>query len=398
MKNLIIALVVVLLTACGSDHKTPGAPGNNTDSVTPQTTIRQPARPTSSDLRQAVAKNEDSKAGTGDPGSIEGKAGDKDQTQGTPDAPAVQSADASQKQQGEVPLNQQANAPKTTNPATSNAGSNANVNTISLSSSADNTVTGNYEDNGNAIIYVGVFAKWNSDGSQFDGSYDSTHSLFVLCGSNHCQHVPASEIAYQVFGSCDTAKGDRLKMFKINKNGSINPDGVKISVEGSRGFIKEGPNTRVIQLDPGTIKRIDKANTRKATMQPAPPVKKQEVQMVKPADVLITDNTKAPAMQAVPPVKKQEVEVVKPADVLITDNTKAPVEKGATNPKPPADTRTQLQNPVQAPVKVTTVDRPKSTPIVQIQQPGIQKASVDTTKKVIQMKASPQFKSITPKK
>lgn len=149
-----------------------------------------------------------------------------------------------------------------TNPANIDS-DNGNNNTppADASGSADNPLADALTDNGEgAIIFVGIFARWNYQaGEQYDGSYDTTHNLFVLCASNQCHKVPRSQVAFQQFGSCDTAIEDRLKMFKIQKNGSIDADGNRIRVAGDKGFIKVGNATRVIQLDRPTIKRVNKA-------------------------------------------------------------------------------------------------------------------------------------------
>ncbi len=360
MKNYFIALLAVMLFGCGSSPKTPSAAGdnaaNNIDTVTAHTTPGQIATSADSGVQQASFKK-DSKTVAGHSGNAGTTPTGKSETNSTAVTPASELTDAG----------------TTTKPVTS-AKTNDDGNEISLSPSPDNTVTGSYFDDGNTIIYVGVFAKWNNDGSQFDGSYDSTHSLFVLCGSNRCQHVPASDIAYQIFGSCDTAREDRIKMFKINKNGSLNPDGARISVKGNRGFIKEGNSIRTIELSPATIKRINKANTwqKAGALQLTPPVKKAEVLATKPVDAAVSDNTKTKMVEEKKDItKKLSTEAKLPTQ----PSAKEAVKFNAENKLPPTQPATKV-----------------------LQQPALRKMAADTPKQANKTKLLRPNKVITPQK
>ena len=110
---------------------------------------------------------------------------------------------------------------------------------------------------GTGVLFIGVFATWhNTDGDNFDGLYDSTQSLFTLCGSNRCQHVVASEIAYDKYASCDTTNHKRVMLFMRDSLGRLNPNGVSINVVGSHGYLM-GARSQVIRLSPAAINRIN---------------------------------------------------------------------------------------------------------------------------------------------
>ena len=75
------------------------------------------------------------------------------------------------------------------------------------------------------------------------------------------------------FGSCDVALADRIKIFKIETNGSINPNGNRIILQGNNNaMIKTGASTRIIKFDPITTNRINKAVIYNNRMINHPPV------------------------------------------------------------------------------------------------------------------------------
>ena len=150
------------------------------------------------------------------------------------------------------------------------------------------------------IIFIGSFAQWrNRSGEQFDGSYDTTHNLFVICSTNNCQPVPRSQIMLREFGSCDVALADRIKIFKIESNGSINPNGNRIILQGNNnGMIKTGATSRIIKFDPITSTRINKAviyNNRMLTHPPVslPPKGQKEAILLNP---VLQKNLNQPAI------------------------------------------------------------------------------------------------------
>jgi len=173
------------------------------------------------------------------------------------------------------------------------------------------------DDGQESIVFVGVFARWNKgNGIKFDGTYDTTHNLFVLCSSNNCQKVARNEIIFQQFANCDTAQGDRIKLFRIKKNGTINTEGTRIKVEGTKGIIQVGAATHFIQLDQPTIKRINRGSifNGPATLMEVPANKtiKEEAGQIKvnnhatlPADIKMQPNAAIKSQAETPAVKMQ---------------------------------------------------------------------------------------------
>ena len=145
-------------------------------------------------------------------------------------------------------------------PAVGDTKFNADTGTIAPTGDADaaNNLSGT------SVLFIGVFATWhNTDGDNFDGLYDSTQSLFTLCGSNRCQHVVASEIAYDKYASCDTTNHKRVMLFMRDSLGRLNPNGVSINVVGSHGYLM-GARSQVIRLTPAAINRINATKVMKS--------------------------------------------------------------------------------------------------------------------------------------
>lgn len=268
----------------------------------------------------------------------------------------------------------------------------------SLSTGVGETTGTLVDDGRNEIVFIGIFARWNYQaGEQYDGSYDTTNSLFVLCSTNRCQKVDRSQIVFQTYASCDTAKADRIKLFKINKNGSINPNGNRIEVIGNKGIIKDAGGTRIIKFDPPTIKRIDKANINK---NPA-------LQFTHPTitgkqnPVIINYKNPAPLTKTliVPDLTNPKVDtkistqdpVINPLMVKDKNQTPMqiiPVTEGQVSPKVDVKVSSQNQN-INLPnpfkeVKTTTFPQPvivsPAQPAIKKQQPVMQKMKADTTK------------------
>jgi len=173
------------------------------------------------------------------------------------------------------------------------------------------------DDGQESIVFVGVFARWNKgNGIKFDGTYDTTHNLFVLCSSNNCQKVARNEIIFQQFANCDTAQGDRIKLFRIKKNGTIDTEGTRIKVEGTKGIIQVGAATHFIQLDQRTIQRINRGSifNGPATLMEVPANKtiKEEAGQIKvnnqatlQADIKMQPNAAIKSQAETPAVKMQ---------------------------------------------------------------------------------------------
>ena len=242
------------------------------------------------------------------------------------------------------------------------------------------------------IIFIGSFAQWrNRNGEQFDGSYDTTHNLFVICSTNNCQPVPRSQIMLREFGSCDVALADRIKIFKIESNGSINPNGNRIILQGNNnGMIKTGATSRIIKFDPITSTRINKAviyNNRMLTHPPVslPPKGQKEAillnpdlqknlnqstigqkGMVKPSAIIPQDK----------PLIKDEKKVILPAQLIQKPGASFQIQKNvAPSPVMVAETTPAVT------VQPTAAPKPLATEPVQIkQQPVMQQPTADASK------------------
>lgn len=214
------------------------------------------------------------------------------------------------------------------------------------------------------LVYVGTFAQWVRDGEQFDGSYDKEHGLFVVCQSNRCQKVPISQIVFPQSGSCDVAVEDRIKLFRIKKDGTIKPEGERIKLSGTKGIIQAGHVARIIQFDPVTVTRIKKATMIKSNFSPVDePAKLKEVKPIEPG------LRKKP----VEPVKKNP-EIFTPKAAAITDKTQTIVEKKIENPvliSPKANPPIRVQMAPANPSKIAKEVTPQVSPL---KEAGAQRA------------------------
>ncbi|MDN3654281.1 hypothetical protein QWZ08_01510 [Ferruginibacter paludis] len=175
---------------------------------------------------------------------------------------------------------------------------------------------------GKTIVFVGIFAQWKTNaGEVFDGSYDTTHHLFVFCATDSCKPVPESEVQFPQFGSCDLALENRVKLFMILKDGNIDPVGSKIQLVGTKGFVKVNGVLKPVQFDARTINRINKAKMivkPQGTRQLVPPVKIQKG-LIKDKTTLQKNNFSMPAEQII---------LVKPGVDEVKENpTFKPAEK-----------------------------------------------------------------------
>ncbi len=111
------------------------------------------------------------------------------------------------------------------------------------------------------VVFVGVFARWTDNtGAQYDGDYDSTLSIFCSCQTNRAQSVPASQITYQQYGSCDNTNQPRIAMFRYKKDGSLDSEGIKVNVSGNKAMVSEAGKPKEIELPAATLDRIRNAH------------------------------------------------------------------------------------------------------------------------------------------
>ncbi len=235
MKPLCIALILLVLAGCGNNSNDKA--GNGTKTAVPGE---------SSDAGNASGTDKDLKKKPGGATGVDAnkKPGEKN---------------TEEKNGGNSAKPDDNNQQNTTIP---NDGKNSDP----PKKTTDNNGPGGQKltDNGNGdVIFVGVFARWDyTNQEHFDGSYDTLHNLFLLCGGNNCKNVPRNQIDFQVSGFCDTVRGNRIMLFK-KTNGKIDSNGHRIQVQGDKGVIKIGSAIRVIQFDPHTLNRIKTVPVRK---------------------------------------------------------------------------------------------------------------------------------------
>ncbi len=291
MKPLCIALVLLVLAGCGNNNN--DKTGNDTKTTVP------------GDGNNA--------------GNVPGN--DKDLKK---EAGGSGSGDATNKTSGK---STEENNPNTSGNNPNNTGSNDNSNKPgTLTTTTDNNGPGGQKltDNGNGdVVFVGVFARWDYTSQEhFDGSYDTLHNLFLLCGSNNCKTVPRNQIDFQVSGFCDTVHGNRIMLFK-KTNGKIDSNGHRIQVQGNKGIVKIGSSVRVIAFDPHTLNRIKTVPVRKkpGIVQPVPLSPK-----VKTIHALNPVNNNVPVSPKKSEVLMPIVEDKKEVKTIVTDaKTKEPV-------------------------------------------------------------------------
>ncbi|MDP4260985.1 MAG: hypothetical protein Q8941_00525 [Bacteroidota bacterium] len=211
------------------------------------------------------------------------------------------------------------------------------------------------------IVYVGVFARWNyAPGEQYDGSYDSTHSLFVLCSNHLCQKVPSNQVIIQKYGHCDTVAGNLIKIFKVTTNHTFHQIGGAVKIAGDKGIIQIGTKTQEIKLDPHTINRIQKSyNFQREALVPAS--RDKRTGMIAKPDLQKETNLpvktqeefrQAGSVAALDKTQKPEKTIATPAQVDKGAGTKTLVEKQVT----PANTINTIKEDKPAAPALKKVD------------------------------------------
>ncbi|RYZ28710.1 MAG: hypothetical protein EOO10_08610 [Chitinophagaceae bacterium] len=243
---------------------------------------------------------------------------------------------------------------------------------------------------------MGSFARWKKSSSvQYDGSYDAAHGLFVICQKDQCHKVSQDEILRPENGECDEPLANRIKLFRIKKNGEVDPNGNRIKIVGNKGEVMVNGNTRKINLDVPTIRRIDNA-ANQAEMKPKRPDADDKIVILPP-----TPKQQDPATIKNPPVwvKIDRDKPVEKKPVII--DPLAPKPEPKTEPqtpkktvvKEPAQIRIPLHQPANQdppPANKTTA----STNRVQLRQP----VSADTAKKIQKQRNPPALKTAIERK
>ncbi|MEP7373964.1 MAG: hypothetical protein ABI675_11280 [Chitinophagaceae bacterium] len=342
MKNIFNLILILLLASCNNESKNSPVVDGQMTGKADEKNVTDSGVLTKDPGTRRTNEKEVKAAGTDNPP----EAFDANKNAVNPDAAADNPAVAN--------LNTTDPEHKNTEPA---------VNPISPGDNPESLTDGGDK----TVVYVGVFARWNfRAGEQYDGSYDTTHSLFVFCSSNHCKEVPRTQIIFQEFGNCDTSIKDRIKLFKIQKNGSINPNGQRIEVIGNKGYIKVGEATRAIEFDPSTIRRIRNAKIASGikTVQPQPGIKRvNEVTVPEPR----VQEHLIKSVQVEKEIPKPEKEIKKSESVDIEEKKIVPpakIEKQVEIlPAAKKEEKPSVSSPnkIYTPVKVDTAAKRQQT-------------------------------------
>ena len=156
MKTIFISLLLLVLAGCGNQSEKTSSANNQTTPADSKPVVDNP--------EEVSVKSEKDVQNT-EPGKKGKQKIIKDQ-KGNPIYPAA-TDDA-------VTPNEKKGASNETGNGIDADGKALNTNFKDEASTDDNT-----------IIYVGIFAQWNYDnGDHYDGSYDTTHRLFILSSLN----------------------------------------------------------------------------------------------------------------------------------------------------------------------------------------------------------------------
>jgi hypothetical protein len=115
------------------------------------------------------------------------------------------------------------------------------------------------------IIWIGKSARWKMSPAEiFDGSYDSTTSLFLACGNTKAQHVDKSQIDYDLVNNCDSAFSARVRVMlynRIDTSYHALPHTISVipSTETSKPLVQLQHGTETITLNPRQAARVQAA-------------------------------------------------------------------------------------------------------------------------------------------
>ncbi|MFT3855937.1 MAG: hypothetical protein QM733_24890 [Ilumatobacteraceae bacterium] len=75
---------------------------------------------------------------------------------------------------------------------------------------------------GDTIVWIGVHARWNVTPTvEYDGNYDTTHGIFVVCSSDKHAVVPRDHVVLESSSSCDTAFSNRVRLMWFRRDSSL---------------------------------------------------------------------------------------------------------------------------------------------------------------------------------
>jgi hypothetical protein len=115
------------------------------------------------------------------------------------------------------------------------------------------------------VLWIGKSARWKMSPAEiFDGSYDSTTSLFLACGNTKAQRVDKSQIDYDLVNNCDSAFSARVRVMlydRIDTSYHALPHTISVvpSTETAKPFVQLQHGTETITLNPRQAARVQAA-------------------------------------------------------------------------------------------------------------------------------------------
>lgn len=108
------------------------------------------------------------------------------------------------------------------------------------------------------VVWIGIHARWNySPGSEYDGNYDTSNQVFIVCNTDHSSVVPRASVILESGGSCDTSVSNRVRLMEIKRNDTIATTIGRASTvnEGGVSF-KTAKGVKAVQLRESEVLRI----------------------------------------------------------------------------------------------------------------------------------------------
>lgn len=233
------------------------------------------------------------------------------------------------------------------------------------------------------VIFVGsTFAQWKkSSGQVFDGSFDPSQSLFKVCQADRLYKIQSNELTFPQFGECDEPVENRIQMYPIKKDGTLDGTGHPIKVAGTKGEVTINGVTRSIQLDASTLQQINKAKHDAFIKSRPLPGEKTRVDTPPAND---------------PPVTRKPL-VVKTIDQKPVEKEPTPPQPSAVRQVPPSAEMepTPAVKEKVVPAVMAPGPAPKTTgPVIQVLPKG---PAPDTARKATPKQFTPMLKGASPR-
>lgn len=141
---------------------------------------------------------------------------------------------------------------ETADPTTGNASSKTGKPADANKRSADPTTGGSAGTTkthpADTLVWIGIHARWNSGpGVEYDGNYDTTNQIFVVCSSDRSLTVPRNQIVLEASGGCDTAFSNRVRLME-----RFDLDSIKTIGNGAPAAVSEVSPALTFKTGKGT--------------------------------------------------------------------------------------------------------------------------------------------------